>query len=242
MIVAASIATANLLNLASVKVVAGHSVGEVAAGFAAGALDSSSAMKLVDFRGKAMMKAAKAGQETSMAAVLGGMEDEVLAKLDNLGLTPANYNGAGQIVAAGLKSKIAELVADPPQGAKVIALSVAGAFHTKFMASAVEALSEFAKTITVNDPTKTLLSNQQGQIISSGADYIERLVGQVANPVRWDLCMKKMNELGVTGLIELAPGGTLVGLAKRGMTETECVALKTPDDLDKAIELIGVGN
>ena len=238
LIVAASIATANLLDLSDVDVVTGHSVGEVAAGYAAGVLDQTSAIKLVDVRGKAMMAAAKQSEETSMAAVLGGVEDEVLSKLDELDLTPANYNGGGQIVAAGLKAQIDELVANPPSGAKVIPLSVAGAFHTKFMSSAVENLGEFVTGLSVGNPKKILLSNQQGQQLSSGSEYIEKLVGQVANPVRWDLCMKKMNELGVTGLVELAPGGTLVGLAKRGMPDTNCVALKSPDDLAKANELI----
>ena len=238
LIVAASIATANLLDLSLADVVTGHSVGEVAAGYVAGILDQASAIKLVDVRGKAMMAAAKRSEETSMAAVLGGVEDEVLAKLAELDLTPANYNGGGQIVAAGLKAKINELVANPPSGAKVIPLSVAGAFHTKFMASAVEELSEFVTGLSVENPNKILLSNQQGQELSSGSEYLEKLVGQVASPVRWDLCMKKMNELGVTGLVELAPGGTLVGLAKRGMPDTNCVALKSPDDLAKANELI----
>jgi [acyl-carrier-protein] S-malonyltransferase len=173
-----------------------------------------------------------------MAAILGGDQDTVIAKLAELGLSGANYNGAGQIVAAGSKTAIHELVATPPESAKVIPLSVAGAFHTDFMAPAVQELEAFTKTLTVSDPELSIWSNQAGQQVSSGSEFIKLLVGQVANSVRWDLCMNAMVAAGVTGVIEVSPAGTLAGLAKRGMPGVEIVALKSPADLEVANSLI----
>lgn len=237
LIVAASLASANLLNLKGVSGVAGHSVGELSAASIAGILSNTDAMQLVSVRAKAMAKAA-ATSEQSMAAVLGGDQDTVIAKLTELGLTGANYNGAGQIVAAGSKIAIQDLVSTPPEGAKVIQLSVAGAFHTSFMAPAVEELQTFAKALTVSDPELTIWSNQAGQKVSSGIAFVDLLVGQVANSVRWDLCMKSMVDAGVTGVIEVSPAGTLAGLAKRGMPGVEIVALKSPADIESANNLI----
>jgi len=238
LIVAASIATANLLNRTSVAGVAGHSVGEVAASYISGVLTEAEAISLVNIRAKAMADAAKATTGTGMAAILGGDEELVLAKLKEFDLYPANFNGSGQIVAAGLSSKIKELVANPPQGSKVIPLSVAGAFHTSFMEPAVSKLSDFVSTLEPKNPSMKLWSNQRGQLVDSGKDFLDLLVGQVANSVRWDLCMKSMVEAGVTGVIELSPGGTLSGLAKRGMPGIEIVALKQPEDLEAAKALI----
>jgi len=238
LIVAASIATANLLNRTSVAGVAGHSVGEVAASYISGVLTESEAISLVNIRAKAMADAAKATTGTGMAAILGGDEDLVLAKLKEFDLYPANFNGSGQIVAAGLTSKIQELVTNPPQGSKVIQLSVAGAFHTSFMEPAVSKLSDFVSTLEPKDPSMKLWSNQRGQLVDSGKDFLDLLVGQVANSVRWDLCMKSMVDAGVTGVIELSPGGTLSGLAKRGMPGIDIVALKQPEDLEAAKALI----
>jgi [acyl-carrier-protein] S-malonyltransferase len=237
LIVAASIASANLLNLTTVSGVAGHSVGELSAASLAGIISNNDAMQLVNVRAKAMAKAA-ASSEQSMAAILGGDQDTVIAKLTELGLSGANYNGAGQIVAAGSKSGIQELVSYPPEGAKVIPLSVAGAFHTDFMAPAVQELEAFTKTLTVSDPELSIWSNQAGQQVSSGSEFINLLVGQVANSVRWDLCMNAMVAAGVTGVIEVSPAGTLAGLAKRGMPGVEIVALKSPADLEVAKSLI----
>jgi [acyl-carrier-protein] S-malonyltransferase len=237
LIVAASIASANLLNLTNVSGVAGHSVGELSAASLAGIISNNDAMQLVNVRAKAMAKAA-ASSEQSMAAILGSDQDTVIAKLTELGLSGANYNGAGQIVAAGSKSGIQELVSSPPEGAKVIPLSVAGAFHTEFMAPAVEELEAFTKTLTVSDPELSIWSNQAGQQVTSGSEFIKLLVGQVANSVRWDLCMNAMVAAGVTGVIEVSPAGTLAGLAKRGMPGVEIVALKSPADLEAANSLI----
>jgi [acyl-carrier-protein] S-malonyltransferase len=237
LIVAASIASANLLNLKNVSGFAGHSVGELSAASLAGIISNNDAMQLVNVRAKAMAKAA-ASSEQSMAAILGGDQDTVIAKLTELGLSGANYNGAGQIVAAGSKSGIQELVSSPPEGAKVIPLSVAGAFHTEFMAPAVEELEAFTKTLAVSDPQLSIWSNQAGQQVTSGSDFINLLVGQVANSVRWDLCMSAMVAAGVTGVIEVSPAGTLAGLAKRGMPGVEIVALKSPADLEAANSLI----
>ena len=238
LIVAASIATANLLNRTSVAGVAGHSVGEVAACYISGVLTESEAISLVNVRAKAMADAATATTGTGMAAILGGEEELVLAKLKEFDLYPANFNGSGQIVAAGLSAKIQELFASAPQGSKVIPLSVAGAFHTSFMEPAVSKLSDFVSTIEPKDPIMKLWSNQKGQPVDSGKDFLNLLVGQVANSVHWDLCMKSLVEAGVTGVIELSPGGTLSGLAKRGMPGIEIVALKQPEDLEAAKALI----
>jgi [acyl-carrier-protein] S-malonyltransferase len=173
-----------------------------------------------------------------MAAVLGGDQDTVLARLSELGLSPANYNGAGQIVAAGSKSGIEKLVAEGPQGSKVIPLSVAGAFHTSYMSPAVSELETYTSSVDASNPDIKVWSNQNGQLVSNGQEFIKLIVGQVANSVRWDLCMAAMVEAGVTAVIEVSPAGTLAGLAKRGMPGVEIVALKEPKDLELAQELI----
>ena len=218
-------------------IAAGHSVGELAAGAIAGVLSAEDAMRLVGVRGRAMAKAA-ATEATGMTAVLGGDQDEVLAALAGHGLTPANVNGAGQIVAAGTMAQLDALAAAPPPGARLRPLSVAGAFHTEHMAPAVDALREAAASITVHDPGIMLLSNADGAVVASGRDWLERIVTQVSAPVRWDECMHTMSGLGANALIELPPGGTLAGLARRALPQVDRVALKTPDDLPAARDLL----
>ena len=237
LIVASSIASAALLKLNGISGVAGHSVGEVSAASIAGVISNQKAMQLVNVRAKAMAKAA-AASEQSMAAILGGEQEDVIAKLNELGLSGANFNGAGQIVAAGSKAAIQELATTPPLGAKVIPLTVAGAFHTKFMEPAVGELKEFTSSLAVQNPEISIWSNQAGQAVTSGSEFMNLLIGQVANSVRWDLCMQAMVTAGVTGVIEVSPAGTLAGLAKRGMPGVEIVALKSPADLDSANSLI----
>ena len=217
--------------------VAGHSVGELAAASAAGILSESDAMVLVRERGRAMASAA-AQVATGMSAVIGADEAELLAKLAELGLEPANFNGGGQIVVAGELSALEALREAPPAGARVIPLQVAGAFHTRFMAPAVETLRDVAAGLTVHDPSITIWTNRDGSTVASGTGFVELLVGQVASPVRWDLTMEAFAAAGITGFIELAPAGALVGLAKRGLKGLPSVAVKTPDDLAAARELI----
>ena len=236
LIVAASIASALELK-SDFAGVAGHSVGEVAAATIAGVFSLSDGIKLVKSRGDAMAEAA-AIEKTSMAAVLGGDEAVVLARLAELSLEPANYNGAGQIVAAGSAANIDKLATEGIEGARVIALQVAGAFHTSYMQSAVQKLEAFANGIVVNDPKIKLWSNQAGQLVTSGNEYRDLLIGQVANSVRWDLCMKAFTDASATAMIEVSPAGTLTGLARRAMPGVELLALKTPDQLDAANELI----
>ncbi|GAA1669128.1 ACP S-malonyltransferase [Nonomuraea maheshkhaliensis] len=236
LLVAAALASAEALGAAP-DVLAGHSVGEFAAAALAGVITPEQALGLVRDRAQAMAKAA-AVTETGMTAVLGGVEEEVLAALDKHGLTPANINGAGQIVAGGTLEQLAAFKEDPPARARLIPLSVAGAFHTSHMAPAVESLREAATGVVPADPAITLLSNADGQAVATGADFVQRLVKQVSSPVRWDACMETMAGLGVTKMIELLPGGTLTGLARRGLRGVQTVALKTPDDLDAARELI----
>jgi [acyl-carrier-protein] S-malonyltransferase len=220
-----------------VGVTAGHSVGEITAAAFAGVLADADAMAFVRERGRGMA-AASAATPTGMSAVLGGDPDEVAATLERHGLTAANANGAGQVVAAGTLEQLAALTADPPARARVIPLQVAGAFHTTHMAPAVEALSAQANGVTTSRPTVAVVSNADGAVVRDGAEVLSRLVTQVSNPVRWDLCMETLADLGVTGLIELPPAGTLVGLAKRGLKGVETLALKTPDDLEAAQRML----
>jgi len=218
--------------------VAGHSVGEIAALVAAGVIDAEAGLALVGVRGRAMADAA-ALVETGMSAVVGGVEDQVLAAIAANDLTPANYNGGGQIVAAGALPGLAALSEAAPRGARVIPLQVAGAFHTAFMAPAQATLQAAVDGITnVADPALPLWTNSDGTTLTSGSRALELIVHQVANPVRWDLCMASFAEQGITGVIELAPAGALVGLAKRGLRGVPSVAVKTPEDLAAALELL----
>lgn len=242
LLVAAGLLSAEALSdaLAANKpgAVAGHSVGEITAAAFAGVLSDEAALRLVRARGLAMADAA-AVTETGMAALLGGDPEVTIPHLEKLGLTPANVNGSGQIVAAGTAEQIAALTEDKPEGVRrVVPLKVAGAFHTHHMSPAVAKLEEAAKALAPADPKLTYVSNRDGQAVASGSDVVSRLVGQVANPVRWDLCMETFKDLGATAMIELCPGGTLTGLAKRALPGVRTVALKTPDDLDAARELI----
>jgi [acyl-carrier-protein] S-malonyltransferase len=217
----------------TVGAVAGHSVGEITAAAGARVITAEQAMVFVRERGKGMAEAA-AKESTGMTAVLGGDADDVLATLEKHGLTPANVNGAGQVVAAGTVAQLEALAGDPPAGARLRALSVAGAFHTTHMASAVKRLRHYAQSISTHDPRTLLLSNRDGQVVHDGRRVLDRLVDQVSNPVRWDLCMQTMADLGVTGVLEVPPAGTLTGLVKRALPGVETFALKTPDQLDDA--------
>jgi [acyl-carrier-protein] S-malonyltransferase len=195
-------------------------------------------MELVTVRGREMAAAAAGAEPTSMAAVLGGEELDVLERLAQCGLTPANMNGGGQIVAAGSAAGVAALIAEPPARARVIELQVAGAFHTAYMEPAVAALAQAAAALSPATPLVPLLSNADGAVVTNGPDALERIVRQVANPVRWDLCQARMLDLGVTGIIEVAPGGVLTGLAKRSLKGVPAVALTSPADLPAARELL----
>ncbi len=213
--------------------VAGHSVGELTAAAGARVITAEQAMVLVRERGLAMAKAA-AATPTGMTAVLGGDREEVLATLERHGLTAANDNGPGQVVAAGTTEQLAALAADPPAKARLMPLSVAGAFHTHHMAPAVDRLARLARSVSVHDPRTSVISNADGRIVHSGPEVLSRIVGQIANPVRWDLCLETMSDLGVTGILEMPPAGTLTGIAKRALKGVETFALKSPDDLDAA--------
>lgn len=221
----------------AVGAAAGHSVGEITAAAGTGVITAEQAMVLVRERGRAMADAA-ALKPTGMTAVLGGDPDEVAAVLDRHGLTAANNNGAGQVVAAGTLEQLAALKDDPPAKARLVPLSVAGAFHTEHMVPAVDTLARYARAVSVHDPRTGLISNRDGAVVSDGRDVLARIVSQVSTPVRWDLCMQTMGELGVTGVIEVPPAGTLTGLIKRALPGVETVALKTPDDLDAARDLV----
>jgi [acyl-carrier-protein] S-malonyltransferase len=236
LLVAAALAAAGLLP-GEPDAVAGHSVGELVAGAIAGVLSATDAIRLTRTRGEAMA-AATATEPTGMIAVLGGDEATVLAAIAAADLTPANVNGAGQIVVGGTLSQLEAFAASPPQGARLRSLRVAGAFHTRHMAPATEALAKAVAGTVVKDPSITLLSNADGAVVTSGQAWVERIVAQVATPVRWDLCMATMSDIEVTAMIELPPAGTLTGLAKRALSGVELLALKTPDQLDAARDLI----
>jgi [acyl-carrier-protein] S-malonyltransferase len=241
LIVAAGILTLNALresgHLAKVDGIAGHSVGEFTAAVGAGVLHDSDAVALVALRGRAMAEAADL-VPTGMSAIIGGDMSGILIRLEELSLSAANYNGGGQLVVAGELSALAALSADPPAGTRVIALPVAGAFHTTYMSTAVEALRKAAGSVVTQDPTLTLWTNHDGSRVNSGERFRDLLVGQVSSPVRWDLCMQSFAAAGVTGIIEVAPAGALVGLAKRALKGIPTIAIRTPDDLVGARDLI----
>jgi len=243
LIVAAGVATmAQIFDTAgtvsgSIAGIAGHSVGEITAAIGAGVFTPETGIKFVKQRGKSMASAASL-EATSMAAILGGDQALIEARLSELGLEPANYNGGGQIVAAGSAAAIAELQAGAPAGSRVIPLQVAGAFHTRYMAPAIDELSVYAQGLPVADPQTRIWTNAGGKQVSTGAEYLQLLIQQVKSPVRWDLCMSALVEAGVTALIEVAPAGTLVGLAKRSMPGIEAIAVKTPENIDAALSLI----
>ncbi|MEV8268303.1 ACP S-malonyltransferase [Microbacterium sp. NPDC076911] len=239
LIVAASLLSWNLLaDHAAIGAVAGHSVGEFAAAVAAGILTDEDALRLVGIRGRAMAEAASQSA-TGMSAVIGGDEATIVARLEELDLTPANYNGGGQLVVAGSVDALASLAASPIAGTRVISLPVAGAFHTRYMLPAVESLRAAAAATAVSEPTVTIHTNKDGSIVSSGREFIDLLVAQVASPVRWDLCMSAFAQAEVSGIVELSPAGALTGLAKRALRGVPTVALKTPDDLEAAATLLG---
>ena len=238
LIVAASLLGAHALGIKNFAVTSGHSVGELAAAALSGAISESDALTLVRARGIEMAKAA-ATSPSGMSAILGGDRTEVLDAISALKLVAANDNGAGQIVAAGDLGALAQLIEKPPAGARVRTLAVAGAFHTKFMQPAVEPLSILASTISTHSVRIQVISNKDGQVVTDGAQVLDRIISQIASPVRWDLCMESLKSFGITGVIELPPAGTLVGLLKRAAPEIETFALKSAEDLEAAREFAG---
>jgi [acyl-carrier-protein] S-malonyltransferase len=222
----------------SVSATAGHSVGEITSAYVAGIFDDETALKFVQKRGNEMAQASSLA-ESSMAAVVGGEHEGVLADLAARGLSAANYNGAGQIVAAGSKELIVELVANAPAGTRVIQLQVAGAFHTEFMESARGPLAEYSQSVEAKNPNILIWTNRDGSSVAQGSKFLDLLVNQVSNPVRWDKTMDSMTDAGVSLMIELLPGGALSGIAKRSMPNTVAIPVKTPADLDKVAEAIG---
>ncbi|MEE1617334.1 ACP S-malonyltransferase [Brachybacterium sp. J153] len=245
LLVAAGILTAARLReaaddagaLPAADLIAGHSVGEVTAAALAGVLSDADAMRLVAVRSRAMAGAA-AAEPTGMAAVVGGVREEVLEAISRHGLHPANINSAGQVVAAGAVDAIAALGEDAPARARVIPLQVAGAFHTPYMAGAREELAAFAPTLSPSDPSAPLISNAGGEVVTDGSRYLDLIVTQVASPVDWEACMGALRDSGVTAMLEVAPAGTLVGLAKRDLKGMALATLNTPDDLETARALV----
>jgi [acyl-carrier-protein] S-malonyltransferase len=216
---------------------AGHSVGEFTAAALAGVLSDEDALRLVALRGRAMAEAS-AAEPTGMSAVIGGEPQELGAALGHHGLFAANFNGGGQTVVAGSKDALARFAEEPPAGTRVIPLSVAGAFHTPYMSSAVASLAAAAANTIPGEPHYPLYTNRDGSVVSSGETYLSYLVDQVARPVRWDSCMESFASSGITGMMELAPAGALAGLAKRGLKGVPTVAINSPDDIAGALEMV----
>lgn len=237
LVVASALLAAATLKLPPGAIAAGHSVGELAAAAIAGVLEPVEAVRIAGLRGSAMGRAC-ATASTGMSAVLGGDTESVLAALAELDLVGANVNGGGQIVAAGATDALSRLAGNPPPGSRIIPLPVAGAFHTHYMATAEEALSTFLARLRAQDPNRPLLTNSDGSVVTSGSRYVDLLVAQVTRPVRWDRCMATLSELGVTGVLELPPAGTLVGLVKRDLKGVATLPLRTPADLDKAAAFV----
>ena len=238
LIVATSLLGAHALGIKNFAVTSGHSVGELAAAALSGAISEKDALRIVRARGIEMAKTASA-RPAGMSAILGGDRKEVLFAITIRKLVAANDNGAGQIVAAGDLKALAELAENPPTGVRVRALAVAGAFHTGYMQPAVEPLRALVSSIPTHDVSNQVISNKDGRVIAGAHEVLDRIVDQIANPVRWDLCMETMKSIGITGVIELPPSGTLVGLLKRAASEIETFALKSADDLDAAREFAG---
>lgn len=241
LIVAAGLLAAQALETGKIDptrwMTAGHSVGEITAAGIAGILSPVEALEFVRVRATGMAAAA-ALEETGMAAVLGGDQEEVIAFLESRDITPANVNGGGQVVAAGSIAALSALAEDPLPKTRVIELKVAGAFHTAYMQPAVAELEAYANGLAPQDPTVSLASNSDGTVVGSGQEFLTRLVSQVTSPVRWDLCQNTMLDAQVTGIIELLPGGTLTGIARRAMKGVKTLAIKTPADLEKAQDFI----
>jgi [acyl-carrier-protein] S-malonyltransferase len=226
----------NRLNIKSNEniIYSGHSVGEFSAACLAGFYSDETAMKLVSVRGKAMAEAAASNSATGMSAVLGGDKAEIIKHIEQFDLVPANVNSSGQIVASGLLTNLEILSANPPASTKVRKLDVAGAFHSQFMKSAESELEDEFAQVELTKPTCSFISNKDGQTITESTQLKSRLISQITSPVRWDLCQAKMVELGVTGMLELAPAGVLTGIAKREMPGVELFAIKSPEDIDTA--------
>ena len=238
LIVATSLLAAHALGIKQFAVTSGHSVGELAAAALSGAISEIDALRIVRARGIEMAKAAST-RPAGMSAILGGDREEVLLAISIRKLVAANENGAGQIVAAGDLRALAELAENPPAGVRVRALAVAGAFHTGYMKPAVEPVRELATSIETHSVSQPVISNKDGRVVTTASEVLHRIVEQIASPVRWDLCMETMKSIGITGVIELPPAGTLVGLLKRAASEIETFALKSADDLDAAREFAG---
>jgi [acyl-carrier-protein] S-malonyltransferase len=238
LIVATSLLAAHALGIKQFAVTSGHSVGELAAAALSGAISEIDALRIVRARGIEMAKAASK-RPAGMSAILGGDRKEILLAISIRKLVAANDNGAGQIVAAGDLKALAELAENPPAGVRVRPLAVAGAFHTGYMKPAVEPVRELATSIETHSVSQPVISNKDGRVVTTASEVLHRIVEQIASPVRWDLCMETMKSIGITGVIELPPAGTLVGLLKRAASEIETFALKSADDLDAAREFAG---
>ena len=231
LLVAQALLLRDLLPLTTTRwIMAGHSVGELAAAAFAGALAPEDAVSLARARGMAMAQACSLAP-TTMAAVIGGTPESIVSRLHEIGLTAANYNGAGQVVAAGLIENVNRLKQDPPKGTKVHQLSVAGAFHTSYMKPARAEFERAADRIRFHDVTHPLLSNLDGRLVTNGVEIRERLIAQLTVPVRWDLCLTTLGTFSPELVVAAPPGRVMTGLMTRRFPDLRTLCVQTPKDL-----------
>ncbi len=205
-------------------VVCGHSIGELSAVALAGVLTDDQAVALAAGRGRLMAEAA-ALRPTGMAALLGvGAQEQDWTAA---GLELATVNVAGQVVLGGPVEALDAWT--PPKGVRVRRLDVAGAFHTSAMAPAADGFAALVAALGPRDADCDVIANADGAVLRDGRELLDRLVGQLTRPVRFDLCLAAASS--ATEAVELAPGGVLKGLAKRALPELPVRALRTPDDL-----------
>lgn len=217
---------------------AGHSVGEIVSYCLSGIISKSEALEISILRGKAMSNNLDSQNQTGMAAIIGELDNHITNLIESFDLQIANKNSSQQTVVGGLLDNINNLIDSKPNGIRIIKLSVSAAFHTNFMNKASEIFQSGLEKFNFKDPLNQIISNFDGLELKNGDLAKQRLIGQLTSSVRWDLCQKKFVEMGVTGILELSPGGVLAGISKRENPNIETFAIKTPEDISGANEFI----
>lgn len=220
---------------------AGHSLGEYTALTATGALGLLEGVALVATRADAMHEAGLASPGT-MSAILGLDDDqvEIACRRADSDVWVANFNAPGQVVIAGSVAGVsaAGVIAKELGAKRVMSLPVSGAFHTPFMSSARDRLREAISLAAPRDTEVPIISNVDALAHDIGSDWSSLLSAQLSSPVRWKHCLLTMAELGVTGFVELGPGGVLTGMAKRTVDSARTISVSTPEELDNLIDWV----
>ncbi len=243
-ILTASIAAYRVLHARGVEpaFVAGHSLGEYSANVAAGTMAFADAVRIVRRRGRYMQEAVPVG-EGAMAAILGLDAAQVAqvcaAAAGGEVVSPANINGAGQVVIAGARGAVARASerAKAAGAKRAIPLAVSAPFHCALMKPAEERLAPELRALAVHDPRVPVVANVDAVPKRTGRDAIEALVRQVSAPVRWEDVMRRLASEGVTAYVEVGPGTVLSGLARKIHKEATVVSFDTPDGLDAVLAL-----